>query len=260
MCGIAGMMLAPRERNFRERARIVDNVERLMLLSEERGSHAAGIAVLSETGYELEKRAGTPYDFLDGGVLDRVIGDPGPEVRLIMAHTRYATAGDRRDPRNAHPFQVGPVVGMHNGSIRNADALAHHHGIRRRSDTDSELLVHLAERSTYAGRIEVDSFLGRLESCYGEMSLVAASVEDPDRVVIVKGNKPLAFARSQQLEAVAFASKPEYLRYALDEADGWRPFKVPWMEAVVYDMGTRVRRVARRPVRFGMANSRTAWR
>lgn len=65
-------------------------------------------------------------------------------VRTLYAHTRRATHGEV-SRKNAHPFEVGKVVGAHNGVVYNAYQLDRAYG--RGFECDSlHIFAHIAER------------------------------------------------------------------------------------------------------------------
>lgn len=155
---------------------------------EYRGYDSAGVAVATEGGIALRKRAGALR------VLEEdLLGTPLPASRLGIAHTRWATHGGVTD-QNAHPHTdcTGRIAIIHNGIIENAPELRVEllaQGHRLKSETDSELVAHLLEDAD-------GDLLERLGSvarrCAGAYALLAIDVMEPDRICAVRRTSPLA--------------------------------------------------------------------
>ena len=64
------------------------------------------------------------------------------------------------------------------------------------------------------------------------MTAVLASRRDPETVLILKGNKPLALRFHRRHRAVLYASDPDYLDAALDGERGWHELAVPRMSLI----------------------------
>lgn len=131
MCGIVGYI-------GRQDATpiLMEGLHRL----EYRGYDSAGIAVVRSNELQVAKCQGRVRD-LERILPKRFRGSPG------IAHTRWATHGEPSD-RNAHPHCDGTdrIAIVHNGIIENAAALKSRltaDGVVFRSDTDTEVLVHL---------------------------------------------------------------------------------------------------------------------
>lgn len=126
MCGIYGF-IAPKV----SRAKRALLSYCLALSNDTRGGDSWGVIVGSGSDVEIV----------------RGLGDLAPEIhrfadaRTIVAHTRYATTGEVT-PDNAHPFEIGRIVGAHNGMVHNHRELAVRHG--RDFAVDSmHLVAHL---------------------------------------------------------------------------------------------------------------------
>lgn len=136
MCGLFGWYLKPGEFTTDEKGRMV---EVLIKDSTWRGRDSWGIARPTHHGkYEI---------FKDTGPLDtHKIVSALAQLDTVYGHTRAATHG-KVSRANAHPFQVNHIVGAHNGTVHNHDALNKKY--RRTCAVDSmHIFYHLSENKT----------------------------------------------------------------------------------------------------------------
>ncbi len=133
MCGIFGYFEQDGAPPITDGDRISLGVQ-LALANESRGGHSWGIAAHSEeTGdYRIARGLGhasgiTPYVF---------------DARRYMAHTRFATHGDKT-VANAHPFEIGSLIGCHNGIIYNKTALDAQYPDRNFAVDSQHIFAHL---------------------------------------------------------------------------------------------------------------------
>jgi glucosamine--fructose-6-phosphate aminotransferase (isomerizing) len=136
MCGIVGYVGGQQAAPL-----LLEGLTRL----EYRGYDSAGVAVLGGSGTRVSKTAGRVRD-LQAALPKRFSGKVG------IGHTRWATHGAPTD-ENAHPHQdvAGAVSVVHNGIIDNASALRSRltgEGVELASETDTEVIAHLVDRST----------------------------------------------------------------------------------------------------------------
>ncbi len=177
MCGIVGYV------GYRNAGEVlIDGLSKL----EYRGYDSAGVAVKTERGLEVRKKAGK-LAVLAGDLSDRPLSGC-----LGIGHTRWATHGLPNDA-NAHPHATedGRIVIIHNGIIENYLALKE--GLQARghtfkSETDSEVLAHLIEEG-YAGNLEaaVRGALLQVRGAYG----VVVTHADHAEIVAARTVSPL---------------------------------------------------------------------
>jgi glucosamine--fructose-6-phosphate aminotransferase (isomerizing) len=111
-----------------------------------------------------------------------------------IAHTRWATHGAPNEI-NAHPHAdcTGDLVVVHNGIIENYEQLKARlikEGHRFRSQTDTEVIVHLIESLYRRGPLEdaVRKALARLE---GSFAVGVISKNDPGKIIGARLGSPL---------------------------------------------------------------------
>jgi len=183
MCGIVGYT------GTRAAAPLVlDGLKRL----EYRGYDSAGIAVVHDGRIEIFKAAGKI------AMLEREIGPTPPPGHTAIAHTRWATHG-APTTANAHPHSDcgGTLALVHNGIIENAGVLRTaltKRGHVFRSETDTEVLVHLVEELHTQGRPLVDAVAGALRQVEGTYGIAVVSNREPDTIVAARRGSPLLVA------------------------------------------------------------------
>ncbi|AFG38573.1 glutamine--fructose-6-phosphate transaminase (isomerizing) [Spirochaeta africana] len=161
---------------------ILEGLKRL----EYRGYDSAGLCVGHQGRLQLVKKTGKIAD------LRREV----PEVlpgQWGIGHTRWATHGEVND-LNAHPHldAASRIAVVHNGIIENHSALKEKligQGVSFRSETDSEVIVHLIA-SYYDGDLEraVKQALSLLRGTYG---VLVMHTDQPDLIVGARNGSPL---------------------------------------------------------------------
>ncbi len=140
MCGIVGYVGERQAVSV-----LLDGLKRL----EYRGYDSAGLALGGLGGrLSVEKRAGRVENLAEA--VARADGR-WAAARCGIGHTRWATHGSPNDA-NAHPHadEAGRIALVHNGIIENHGELRRElqaRGHAFRSETDSEVLVHLLEEA-----------------------------------------------------------------------------------------------------------------
>jgi len=204
VCGIIGYI------GRRDAAPLI--VEGLKKL-EYRGYDSFGVATLG-TGIEIAKH--------QGRISEKAGTAAGLKGKIGIGHTRWATHGIPNDA-NAHPHTdcPGKIAIVHNGIIENYADLKRHlqsRGHTFRSDTDTEVIVHLIEEE-YVKKtdllIAVQAAILKLEGSYA--ILVIASGEE--RIIAARNASPLVigvgdgefFAASDMTPVIEFTERAIFL-------------------------------------------------
>jgi glutamine---fructose-6-phosphate transaminase (isomerizing) len=226
MCGIVGYVGSGEATPI-----LLEGLRRL----EYRGYDSAGLAVL-DAGGELHtlKRSGK-LDELEGALTEHPL--PGA---CGIGHTRWATHGAPTEP-NAHPHVSadGSIALVHNGIIENAGTLRtklESEGVEFRSETDTEVVVHLIDRLWKEGGTLEEAVAAALEQVIGAYGIAVVSSRDPNKIVAARHGSPLLLGVTRGGEmmvgsdAAAVISKTRnvvYLDdgdYAVVTPDGYRTF------------------------------------
>lgn len=178
MCGIVGYI---GDRNASEL--LVESLKRL----EYRGYDSSGLALISNNGISTIKEAGR-IATLENRLMEAPI-----EAHIGIAHTRWATHG-APTTLNAHPHTSsdGSVAVVHNGIIENYLELKeelHEQGISCVSDTDTEVVAHLAALLWDGDGVStLRSVVRKLE---GSFALAMIHVSMQDAIFVTRKDSPL---------------------------------------------------------------------
>ncbi len=176
MCGIVGYVGPQKAQSI-----ILNGLKQL----EYRGYDSAGLALLEQNGKIAVRR--------DAGKLanlQELVKASPVEGHIGIGHTRWATHG-QPNQRNAHPHvsMNGRVVLVHNGIVENYAELREElfvEGIIFSSDTDSEVIVQMAERLLEAGYSFEQAIRQSLQQLMGSNAVVAMNVDSPDQIICAR--------------------------------------------------------------------------
>ncbi len=180
MCGIVGY-IGPKDAY----PILIKGLYRL----EYRGYDSAGVALL-DGDLKLYKTQGKVDD------LARLVNGQNVAGTIGISHTRWATHGEPNDV-NAHPHYSpsGNMAIIHNGIIENYGSLKEellNRGYVFRSDTDTEVLIHLIEDIQLNEKTDlVEAVRIALNQVVGAYAIVIVSKEYPDHLIAAKKGSPL---------------------------------------------------------------------
>ena len=197
MCGIVGYI------GFRDAYPIIiKGLQRL----EYRGYDSAGIALL-DTELKVYKKAGKVSD------LQNFVKDLNLSGTIGMGHTRWATHGAPSD-RNSHPHSSGDrkLTIIHNGIIENygiiKEALVAK-GHVFKSDTDTEVLIHLVEDIIHETGLELQEAVRiALNRVIGAYAIVIMSADESDMLIAARKGSPMVIGVGQGEYFIASDATP----------------------------------------------------
>ena len=176
MCGIVGY-IGPRN----AAPIVLDGLQRL----EYRGYDSAGIASInSDNAMEIRRSVGKLVN------LQTNWNAHPTEGNIAIGHTRWATHGKPAE-HNAHPHLdcTGNTVVVHNGIVENflplkEELIAEGHVFR--SETDTEVIVHLVEKYMAAGASMEQATRQAIARLKGAHGIVVMSTLEPDKIIAVR--------------------------------------------------------------------------
>jgi len=180
MCGIVGYI------GYRQASNVLlGGLQRL----EYRGYDSAGIAVFNGK-ISVHKKLGKVSDLVS------MLGNATVNGTLGIGHTRWATHGYPSD-ENAHPHvsSDGSFALVHNGIIENYGTLREmlvEAGFSFRSQTDTEVLVHLIEKIRNADDLSLcEAVRVALTLVVGTYGIAVVSANDPELLIAARNGSPL---------------------------------------------------------------------
>jgi glutamine---fructose-6-phosphate transaminase (isomerizing) len=180
MCGIVGYI---GEKNCVPI--IIEGLKRL----EYRGYDSAGIGIINHKECKVVKTKGKVVD------LEKLLNGSHIESTLGIGHTRWATHGEPNQ-LNAHPHmnEEKTLFLIHNGIIENYLSLKSgliKEGYKFRSETDTEVLVHLIDRYLKLKNSLFQAVRYALNEVDGTYGIVVIYEDEPDKMVAARKGSPL---------------------------------------------------------------------
>ena len=173
---------------------------------EYRGYDSAGVA-LANGGLHIHKKQGKVLE------LEEATANADLTATSGIGHTRWATHGVPNDI-NAHPHsdQSGNLSIIHNGIIENYASIKEeliNLGHTFKSDTDTEVLIHLIEEIQNREQVALDDAVRlALKEVVGAYAIVVLSSDNPNMLVAAKKSSPLVIGVGEDEFFVASDATP----------------------------------------------------
>jgi len=218
MCGILGMLGTVSEENYSAAHELLANIFKASVT---RGGDSSGFSAihLSRPGVLItDKRPLASPRYVKRASRFKSLKRDMPNI--LIAHTRLSTSGSPRRNRNNHPFNGKRYTLVHNGGISDWQSQVRKLEIQMRTETDSEMLLHLMENGTdpHDAIQEMMDKVGR-----GSRIAIAAidyKAEDPSLILFRNRSNDVYIMTHVGFNVIYFASTRAILEQALDNTFG----------------------------------------
>ena len=164
---------------------VINGLKRL----EYRGYDSAGVAIFKDQIVTVKEKGKVAE-------LEALCAQTNVSGHLGIGHTRWATHGVP-SIENAHPHVSGQVAVVHNGIIENYQQLKEelaNDDITMQTETDTEVVAHLANAYLKAGMKPKDMMQALLSKIQGAFALLIMMAQHPDTLLAARKYSPLAIA------------------------------------------------------------------
>jgi glucosamine--fructose-6-phosphate aminotransferase (isomerizing) len=168
---------------------------------EYRGYDSAGIVVIEDTKTSIYKSVGKLQ-----GLIDKSSEFESKAFGVGIGHTRWATHGKPTE-ENAHPHLGENSFVVHNGIIENYMEIKEglqKDGVHFKSQTDTEVIVHLFEKLLKQSKNHLEAFTKTLGELKGAFALLLVNKDRPESIYFAKEGSPLILGRGK--DGVYFGS------------------------------------------------------
>ncbi len=199
MCGIISIF---HNNQVMVEKKVEDLLFNMLWVDSIRGNHSTGIIFETDDGPEWYKKAIPGWDFIQQDYVNAVINKLN-RSRYFIGHNRAATRGEVKTS-NAHPFEFGDIIGVHNGTLSN------HYNLSPQGanhSVDSQHLYHA---------ISVDGFEDVAPRIQGSFNLLWHDKSDNTIHLCKNDSRPYCFAKIKDKEYLIGASEKAMLKWLIN--------------------------------------------
>ena len=194
MCGIATIAFGRRARGRISYTLVREMTKQLLIELQPRGLDAAGIAVINDPEHAQSvvfKKPLRPSRLVVRQRFEDTLNLIGPQTNFILLHARSTTVGSTDDNYDNHPIIAPPIVGIHNGTLRNHDAIFKKFKLPREGGVDSEVIFRLYGSLIEKGVKPQKAMQAVASQLEGAFTGAAVDLRHPHRMLMFKFQRPL---------------------------------------------------------------------
>lgn len=213
MCGILGLCFDEYGASHKD---ILADFGGLMVHSQVRGTDASGVYIVNKDEVVSWKAPDSVSDNLEEMLLfvARNISD---ETVAIVGHTRAYTLGNPSNNNNNHPILDEPIIGVHNGVIRNHAELDRKYTKSAEVDSASIMALLRDKAEHLRAGLSTDTLVDSLHELDGPFAIAVADIRHTDSIYLARNNNPVSFSRNLDKGYLAFASTSDILKNSLGD-------------------------------------------
>ncbi|MBU6231628.1 hypothetical protein KGP36_03075 [Patescibacteria group bacterium] len=180
----------------------------LLTICQLRGRDSTGVVRVTGNNEPVGlKRVGVPEFLLETKAYDTMIDQA--DTKVLIGHCRAKTYGGV-NIKNAHPFEHGNIIGVHNGTLKGHYSMERY----RDFDVDSDLLYwHISEYG-------VDATIPKLDED-GAWALVWWDKQAATLNFLKNKSRPLYFTYTKDMKVMFWASEPWWFGAVSRKTDLW---------------------------------------
>jgi glutamine---fructose-6-phosphate transaminase (isomerizing) len=213
MCGLFGVLL--KDQTSIQKNNLEKMLNRLFILSQERGRDATGIMFRTDKDIRIIKKTCHPKDFIQTSEYKTEVENFSKiqeDNKLVIGQCRLVMSGSLNNNESNQPINNDKVVGLHNGiitKINNKNILI---DSTERSDSDSKVLFDTISNQLHQGD-EHNAVLSTLSSTEGSYS-IACYLKESDSLILLSNTGSLYYYNDDSL--LIFASEKKIVSNILD--------------------------------------------
>ena len=194
MCGIVTISFGRRARGRISYSLVREMTRQLMIELQPRGLDASGIAVINDPAEAQSivfKKPLRPSRLIVRPRFEDALRSIGPHTNFILLHARASTVGNTDVNYDNHPIIAPPVVGIHNGTLRNHDALFKRFDLEREGEVESEVIFRLYGRLLEKNIEPEQAWRAVASQLEGAFTGGVVDLRHPHRMLMFKFQRPL---------------------------------------------------------------------
>ena len=183
--------------------RLKSAIKALAIANQSRGTDSTGLAVIDrKQGLAMAHKTAEAQVFLKHAKIEQFLDEHiGKTTRAVIGHTRFATVGDVT-LTNAMPFNVGHIVGAHNGTISNFRGLLQMHNFVAQTECDSEVIFHLMNNG-----LKLKKRVNWIKKLTGSYAVTFYDDRRPDRIYFARNTNPIKLGYSDIYKCYFWSSE-----------------------------------------------------